>query len=57
MGCSLRILAVISCTASTGNASGAGFPAEKGMTAGSDEYFRISRIAEGFRFCTRSAKA
>ena len=44
----------ISAISFAGNASGAGLPAEKGMTLGSDEFFSISRITEGFKAKTRS---
>ena len=56
MGRSRKIRDEMSAMTSSGNASGAGLPAERPTTSGSAEYLRISRMAEGFRFCTRSAK-
>ena len=44
-----RISAVIFLTSSTGNASGAGFPAAKGITSPAEVAFKISHIAEGLR--------
>ena len=45
--------AVISSMALVGNASGDGFPADREITSGSAAYLKISRIAEGFKDCTR----
>lgn len=42
------------CEVSTGNASGAGFPAAKLITSGSAVNLSISRIAEGCKPDTRS---
>lgn len=55
MGLSFKMRAEISCIASTGKASGAGLPAEKGIISGSEEFLRISRMMEGFREETRFA--
>ena len=54
MGFSSNIFAEISLIASTGNASGAGFPAESDTTDGSAAYLKISLIADGLRVCTLS---
>ena len=45
----LKISAEILATVSVGKASGAGFPAAKGIYPGIDVNFKISRIADGFK--------
>lgn len=56
MGSSRRIWAQSTAISLAGKASGAGLPAEKEITLGSEECLRISRITEGLRVDIRSEK-
>ena len=55
IGLSAKICAEIFDISSTGNASEAGLPAAREIKPGSEEYFNISRMAEGARVEIRLA--
>ena len=54
MGLAPKMIRVMFSISFTGKASGEGFPAAKGMMPGSAVFFRISRMALGWREAIRS---